>query len=666
MTFPASFYFHEILSPEKTEELLNEDQSYLVRRSPLNPDKFILSYLVDKRIKHEIVENDTKVRKNISFQDVSGVIEEMVKSNKNCVHAVVPPPTTDGSKPKSRDEILARKMKLPFNVADIINFPEDSFNDLLTRPGLSPKQIEVCHEIRRRGQLEDDSEESSEDSDDEDDGEQNELPSTSSTKTKRKKPSFKTRKKHSAGKNASQADKEAQDASRTSKEETKKKAKLAIKKAKLATVEKNTKVDRGRNKETQPQCYVCHQTFDNKRKLYDHLNSHRVRKCEPCGVYVSAKNFSKHSKVCSDSPKLKCDHCDFKTHYKASLLEHAKVHSREKFPCSTCGKQFGSKERLAAHEDCHERGLKCSKCPEVFKTVGAKYWHFRKKHMNKTIRNTAGFFSIDSSFLQQTEGIKKSPKVHRCDQCPYKSSKRSNFSRHKLSHSKPKKEKKIGVYRCVKGCHYYTKNTFNFNRHIETCRRFKATRPKTRPLITKRHVCNIANRVVISNKKMKSILRALRDVIGEDMFEKGIDTALSENLNHLSDDYVTTQLEYKDSDGNTQTTAFVCVKDINDIIAKVIRKRKIKEPLVVVGSDGGQGKVICSLQIHDLSKKGKDSDGLEPGGRRRVILLAAADGVKEDRELTDHFCQSLKLWTVTQEMIVIGDAKMTNCCLGEN
>ena len=25
---------------------------------------------------------------------------------------------------------------------------------------------------------------------------------------------------------------------------------------------------------------------------------------------------------------------------------------------------------------------------------------------------------------------------------------------------------------------------------------------------------------------------ALRDVIGEDMFEKGIDTALSENLNH--------------------------------------------------------------------------------------------------------------------------------------
>ena len=37
----------------------------------------------------------------------------------------------------------------------------------------------------------------------------------------------------------------------------------------------------------------------------------------------------------------------------------------------------------------------------------------------------------------------------------------------------------------------------------------KAARPKTRPLITSNHVCNIANRVVI------------RDVIGEDMFEIG-------------------------------------------------------------------------------------------------------------------------------------------------
>ena len=73
-----------------------------------------------------------------------------------------------------------------------------------------------------------------------------------------------------------------------------------------------------------------------------------------------SKNFSSHSKVCSKSRKLKCDHCDFKTHYKGSLLEHAKIHGREKFPCSSCGKQFATKERLAVHKDCHGRGLKYS------------------------------------------------------------------------------------------------------------------------------------------------------------------------------------------------------------------------------------------------------------------------------------------------------------------
>ena len=171
MTFPALFYYHDVLCPEKAGELLTEDQSYLVRRSPLNPDKFILSYIVNQRIKHEIFENEKKVCKNVSFQDVSGVIKDMVSSNPNCVHAVVPPPTTDEAipKPKSRDEIpSARKMKLPFKVADIINSPMDSFNDLLTRLGLSPKQIKVCHDIRCCGNNK--SEDKSEDEDDCDDG----------------------------------------------------------------------------------------------------------------------------------------------------------------------------------------------------------------------------------------------------------------------------------------------------------------------------------------------------------------------------------------------------------------------------------------------------------------------------------------------------------------
>ena len=55
------------------------------------------------------------------------------------------------SSSRCRDEIKAKKMKLPFLVADIINSPVDLFNEMLLRPGLSSEQLQLCKDIRRRG-----------------------------------------------------------------------------------------------------------------------------------------------------------------------------------------------------------------------------------------------------------------------------------------------------------------------------------------------------------------------------------------------------------------------------------------------------------------------------------------------------------------------------------
>ena len=50
-----------------------------------------------------------------------------------------------------RDEFLARKTRIPVMVVDIINSPWSSFHELMDQPELSPGQIKVCHDIRRRG-----------------------------------------------------------------------------------------------------------------------------------------------------------------------------------------------------------------------------------------------------------------------------------------------------------------------------------------------------------------------------------------------------------------------------------------------------------------------------------------------------------------------------------
>ena len=51
----------------------------------------------------------------------------------------------------SRDEKKARKMQLPFSVADIIHSPVETFNDMLTKYKLSEAQLQLMKDIRRRG-----------------------------------------------------------------------------------------------------------------------------------------------------------------------------------------------------------------------------------------------------------------------------------------------------------------------------------------------------------------------------------------------------------------------------------------------------------------------------------------------------------------------------------
>merc|ERR1711990_128580 len=50
-----------------------------------------------------------------------------------------------------KDEKLAREAGITFDVKDIVNFPMDEFNDLLSKRELTEEQINLCRDIRRRG-----------------------------------------------------------------------------------------------------------------------------------------------------------------------------------------------------------------------------------------------------------------------------------------------------------------------------------------------------------------------------------------------------------------------------------------------------------------------------------------------------------------------------------
>ena len=90
---PHSF-FHNILGREEAEEKLiahGVDKTYLARRSPQNPDCYILSYQLNGKFKHEIVNS-----KKLSNESISVVLTDMIQTNSSCEHAVVVALSTDG------------------------------------------------------------------------------------------------------------------------------------------------------------------------------------------------------------------------------------------------------------------------------------------------------------------------------------------------------------------------------------------------------------------------------------------------------------------------------------------------------------------------------------------------------------------------------------------
>ena len=54
------------------------------------------------------------------------------------------------------------------------------------------------------------------------------------------------------------------------------------------------------------------------------------------------------------------------------------------------------------------------------------------------------------------------------------------------------------------------------------------------------------------------------------------------------------------------------------------------------------------------------------GGQRRALLLACADNVPENRSVLNSFLEALQIWTIEEEMIIVGDCKIINLLMGKS
>lgn len=171
-------------------------------------------------------------------------------------------------------------------------------------------------------------------------------------------------------------------------------------------------------------CDTCHAAFSSSSHLIRHvraLHGGKFMKCPDCPKKFGGKHeLNLHIRVKHQGVKLpkkfKCQICSLRTATKGNLINHLRIHSREKpYECPTCSKAFTLRSNMERHvKDVQCQPVyKCDVCSSVFKQINFLKCHMRK---HKSSDNDPEF--------------KKVPKKLQCSHCNFRSQSNGTLMEH--------------------------------------------------------------------------------------------------------------------------------------------------------------------------------------------------------------------------------------------
>ena len=301
------------------------------------------------------------------------------------------------------------------------------------------------------------------------------------------------------------------------------------------------------------------------------------------------------------------DDCLFVAQTKKILKRHI-CKDHPKFQCSKCGHKFVKQESLDRHVSFHS---------------------------SMTITSSDGsWFKMDLPPSKDRKG----PKTYRCLLCSYSSTKQSNFKSHQWRvHQRQKQIKeKHAPKQCRNFCGYSSRSKFLVERHEKKCTWSGPGK------ITIEDVINIVCVTGCSFTDTSTILRLIRERFGRCAVEPNLLKRISQMVADLAVWFSDEFIELHDKKGDPVKTCVSYIRYLKDFREWVARGRGIVNPRFTYAMDGGQGKFVIVLVIHDEDKPGdRNANGhLATGCRLTIPILQCDFGkrVPENRYNVEKLC----------------------------
>ena len=385
--------------------------------------------------------------------------------------------------------------------------------------------------------------------------------------------------------------------------------------------------------ETEEVCNECGEVFSTKKKLYNHKRKHgerekaKVVKCDHCPYESTGFNVKRHLKT---SHNLSCDECGIPTESTKSLKNHKRLKHHAK-SCVVCGLSFTRSDNLKRHLRTHQ----------------------------------------DKQNLENATKIQKMERKTEfcCETCGFKTKRKSNLERHmRQAHMvrvrKTKASKQRQYRRRVK-----------FLKDVQNAAFAKRMEGSSGPALDETDIEHImASRPNMSNRDVAAFLKILRKKLPAKTFSMNVKKAMEKRTNLLKAYFRNDDSLLVGYDGDEVERPITVASDLNNLVSFVCSKREIKEDecKVVMGVDGGQGKIIVTASIipdnekdgSERAKEANQKDRFKSTGAKRTMVIARVDDVPECYENLEIVLKKLELPNLGKEFALVCDVKLIDILTG--